>query len=149
MRQAARQVGMQRARGMHPLRLLLPCILPALSLNAAADPHIDYMLHCQGCHLEDGHGVPGVMPGLREEVGRIAAVPGGRDYLMRVPGVASSPLPSDALAGVLNWVLARFNAHTRPAGFEPFTADEVAKARTQPLQDPARERARIYRAPDY
>jgi hypothetical protein len=124
-------------------------VLFAPATGARASPHIDYMLHCQGCHLEDGHGVPGVMPGLREEVGRIAAVPGGRDYLLRVPGVASSPLPSDALAGVLNWVLARFNAGTLPPGFAPFTADEVAKARERPLQDPARERTRIYRAPDY
>lgn len=141
-----------RSATRRPAWQLLACallLLPATASTAQADPRIDYMLNCQGCHLEDGHGVRGVMPGLRDEVGSIAGVPGGRDYLMRVPGVANSTLPSPELAGVLNWVMDNFNAATRPPGFTPFTADEVAKARVLPLADPGQARTRIYRAPDY
>jgi len=44
----------------------------AISIPAAADsqnlrPEFEsYMLHCSGCHRDDGRGVPGVAPDLRE-----------------------------------------------------------------------------------
>ena len=53
----------------------------------AADPHADYMLHCQGCHGPDGSGARGAVPSFRGEVAKFLRVPGGREYLLRVPGI--------------------------------------------------------------
>ena len=58
---------------------------------SAESPQVHYMLHCQGCHLADGRGVPGKIPGL-SEMGSFLTVPGGRAYLVQVPGTAQAPL---------------------------------------------------------
>jgi hypothetical protein len=123
----------------------------ALALGAAApamaDPRLDYMLHCEGCHLPEAEGWPGLVPSLRGDYGRIAGVPGGRDYLMRVPGAADAPMSSSALAAVLNWLMDAYNADTRPAGFQPFTAEEVEGVRRKPLDNPQARRAEIFAPP--
>jgi hypothetical protein len=54
-------------------------------------------------------------------------VPGGREYLCRVPGVATSPLSNDDLADVMNWMLWRFDKEHLPAAFRPFTAAEIGR----------------------
>lgn len=123
-------------------RLLLLCTLAATS--GAADPRIDYMVHCEGCHLAEGAGWPGLIPALRGDFGRIAGVPGGRDYLMRVPGVANAPLSSESLANVLNWLMRTLNTDTAPPDFQPFSAEEVDTARRRPLLDPGVRRSQIY-----
>jgi hypothetical protein len=58
----------------------------------AESPEILYMLQCRGCHRPDGAGTPGVVPPLAGFVGRFLGVPGGREFLVRVPGSAQSPL---------------------------------------------------------
>ena len=80
-------------------------------------------------------GTPGSVPALRDSVARFLAVPGGRDYLARVPGVAQAPLDDAALAAVLNWMLDHFDAAHVPAGFAPYTATEVGPLRAHPLVD--------------
>ena len=50
------------------------------------------MLHCQGCHGPDGSGAPGAVPDFHNQVGKFLLVPGGREYLIRVPGVSQSEL---------------------------------------------------------
>ena len=45
------------------------------------------------------------MPRLDGFVGLFTQVDGGRDYLMRVPGVARAKLDDERLAAVLNWML--------------------------------------------
>src|SRR5262249_30826519 len=91
---------------------------------------------CQGCHRADGVGTPGSgVPALAGSVGRFAAVAGGRDYLVRVPGVAQAPLDDEALAALLTWTLEHFSAAELPADFAPFTAAEVARGRRTPLTD--------------
>ena len=55
-------------------------------------------------------------------------VPGGREYLIRVPGVATSPLSDADLAEVMNWMLWRFDKEHLPANFRPFTAAEIGRA---------------------
>jgi hypothetical protein len=110
----------------------------ALGLGAAAhagEPRIDYMLQCQGCHLEDGSGLPGVVPPLRGSVGRFLGVPGGREYLVRVPGSAQSPLGDAELAAVLNFLVREFGPADASAGFVPFDAAEVARLRRPPLTE--------------
>jgi len=48
--------------------------------------------------------------------------------------VATSPLSSEDLAEVVNWMLWRFDREHLPSGFQPFTAAEIARGRTQPLR---------------
>jgi mono/diheme cytochrome c family protein len=94
----------------------------------------NWTLNCQGCHRLDGSGSDGTAPSLAGTVAKFLWVPGGRDYLIRVPGVATSALSSEDLAEVVNWMLWRFDKDNVPPAFQPFTAAEVARLRTQPLR---------------
>ena len=96
----------------------------------AETPRVNYMLQCQGCHGAEGRGAPGAVPSL-EGVGRFLRVPGGREYLVRVPGSSQSALTDAELAEVLNWIVGEFD----PGDFVPYAADEVARVRRPPLDD--------------
>ncbi len=65
---------------------------------------------------------------IRSAHGRI-----GRS-LGRVPGVATSALPSTDLAELMNWMFWRFDKEHLPADFVPFTAEEIGRLRSQPLR---------------
>ena len=110
---------------------------------ASADPKTDYLLYCRGCHLANGESVPPDVPTLVDEIGRIVSVPGGREYIIRVPGVSQTAMNDEQLAAVLNWVLAEFNAETLPDNFPPYTAEEVGEARVKLLIDPLKYRASL------
>jgi len=103
-----------------------------------------YMLGCQGCHLEDGRGFPqrGV-PGLNGFVGNFLKVPGGREYLVQVPGAAQSELSNERLAAVLNWMLRTFSPAELPPDFTPYTAPEVGRLRRSPLVEVAAVRGEL------
>jgi hypothetical protein len=118
--------------------------LGAASPASAGSPQISYMLQCQGCHLADGSGAPGAVPSL-EGMGRFLAVPGGRAYLVRVPGSSQSPLSDRELAELLNWMLRSFTPDATPAHFVPFSAEEVAGVRRPPLIDVEAVRADLLR----
>jgi len=94
----------------------------------------NWTLNCQGCHRPDGTGSAGTAPSLAGTVSKFLAVPGGREYLGRVPGVATSALPSGDLAELMNWMFWRFDKEHLPADFVPFTAEEIGRLRTQPLR---------------
>lgn len=118
----------------------------ALLMTRRADaytPNVDYALNCQGCHRADGGGTPGSIPPLVGSVARFLAVPGGREYLVQVPGVAQAPLDDAALAAVLNWMLTRFDAAHVPTDFTAYVPDEIARLRTRPLTDVETLRARL------
>jgi hypothetical protein len=102
---------------------------------AGADPRSDYMLHCQGCHGPDGSGAEGAVPSFRQQVATFLRVAGGREYLIRVPGVSQSELDDGRVAAVLNWIVGQFDAAGRPADAPPFTAAEVTRHRRPPLTD--------------
>ncbi len=119
--------------------LLAGVIFMAVPL-AQADPRVDYLLHCSGCHMPDGSGLAPVVPTLHEVIGRIVAAPEGRSYLVRVPGVAQAPISDRKLTAVLNWVLNEFSRATLPEDFEPLSITEVARARKQVLADPLKFR---------
>jgi len=116
---------------------------------AQADPRADYLLHCGGCHLPDGAGVPPEVPSLQDEIGRLVASAAGRDYIARVPGASQVPISDEKLAAVLNWVLFTFNAQSLPAGFPPLTADEVGRSRRNVLADPEKYRQQFWPSPNY
>ena len=94
----------------------------------------NWTLNCQGCHRQDGTGSAGTAPSLAGTVSKFLTVPGGREYLGRVPGVATSALPNADLAELMNWMFWRFDKEHLPTGFLPFTAEEIGRLRTQPLR---------------
>ncbi|MDE1924356.1 MAG: cytochrome C [Gammaproteobacteria bacterium] len=94
----------------------------------------DWALNCQGCHRADGGGSPATAPKLDGEVAKFLWVPGGREYLARVPGIASSPLSDEAVRQVVNWMLWRFDARDVPANFSPYTAEEIGRLRAHPMR---------------
>jgi len=94
----------------------------------------NWTLNCQGCHRPDGSGSAGTAPSLAGTVSKFLTVPGGREYLGRVPGVATSALPSAELAELMNWMFWRFDREHLPADFVPFTAPEIGRLRTRPLR---------------
>ena len=95
---------------------------------------INYMLNCQGCHLPGGEGV-GDIPQMKNFVGNFLKVPGGRAFLVQVPGSANAALNDAALAELLNWMLAEISAAQLPEDFKPYTAAEVGNYRAAPLSD--------------
>jgi hypothetical protein len=111
----------------------LACLVAAAA--RAEDPRVDYMLQCQGCHLADGSGSPGAVPDLRGSLGRLVSVPGGREYLVRVPGAAQSPLSDQRLAALLDWMLREFGGAGAAVDFEPYRPEQVARWRAEPYLD--------------
>ena len=95
---------------------------------------VNYMLNCQGCHLPDGDGV-GDIPRMKGFVGNFLRVPGGREFVVRVPGSANAALDDAFLAELLNWMLVEISAGELPEDFQPYTAEEVGRYRAQPLSD--------------
>ena len=115
----------------------------AIAVIARADPPAQlYMLNCWGCHRPNGEGIPGTAPPLRGAVDFLR-VPGGREYLISVPGVALSPLSNEQAADVMNWILKSFSKDRVPDDFKPYTAGEIAKARTTHMLDIKKARAEL------
>jgi len=127
--------------------LVAALLLGAAAPASRADPQVDYLLHCSGCHMPDGSGLDQVVPTLHEVIGRIVAEPEGRAYIVRVPGVSQAPISDEKLTDVINWMLAEFSSETLPDDFEPFTVSEVGRSRSQLLADPLKLRAELF--PDY
>lgn len=113
---------------------------------AGADPNVDYMLHCRGCHGPAGAGAPGAAPSFRGQLGKFLWVPGGREYLIRVPGTAQSELNDARTAALLNWILHEFSPAELPADFVPYSEAEVRRVRRPPLTDVAATRRALIRA---
>ena len=97
----------------------------------------NYQLQCAGCHLGSGEGsARNDTPKMSGFVGNFLRVEGGREFLVRVPGVAQAALNDAQIAELLNWILdpqhGMAGAST-PAGFQPYTAEEVARVRHNAL----------------
>lgn len=107
---------------------------------------INYRLNCAGCHLEDGMGRTGLVPPLAGTMGGIFSLPGGREYIGRIPGVANSFMTDGELSAVLNWSLRRFDPKSLPADFRPYTAEEVGRLRRAPMSDTTVRRAMLVAA---
>lgn len=105
-------------------------------------PQAAYQLHCMGCHGAGGSGDATRVPAVNQAMLRFAATAEGRNYLVRVPGVATSPLSDADLTALLNWMLKDFGAPgaSRPADF---SVTEVSLARRHPLADVAAARLRV------
>ena len=112
-------------------------LIAALSIASPAlaggSPAELYTLNCWGCHKPRAEGIPGTVPRLANSMGDFLHVPGGREYLVEVPGVAASALSDAEIAQVLNWLLFTFNKAETPPDFKPYTAAEIAKYRPHQL----------------
>jgi cytochrome c553 len=127
-------------------RLKLAGALATLAFTAAvpASPAQDYMLYCMGCHGAQAQGVPGKIPPLAGSVSLFMRTAEGRNYVLRVPGAASSALSDSQLTAVLNWLAESYRApgETQPV---PFTVDEVTRVRHTPLADVQARRREVVR----
>ena len=106
-------------------------------MDAVADSEQDnrlaWMLNCQGCHRADGGATGDEVPALSDMVAKFLSVPGGREYLIRVPGVAMAPLDDESVAALTNWMLQEFDEDNIPQNFERYSASEVGALRKIPL----------------
>jgi mono/diheme cytochrome c family protein len=111
----------------------------ALPPRQAAEARFNYMQHCMGCHLPDGSGAPNKgIPSMRDMLGRFLAVPGGRAFIVQVPGVMNSALQDQDIAGLMNWLLPQVSLNTLPTGTAPYTGAEIAALRAnRPVDIPA------------
>ena len=97
--------------------------------------NFDWILQCQGCHGLNGEGMAHRdVPVLTNEVSKFLFVEGGREFLVRVPGVSGSPLPDDRLADVLNWMLVSFDPNHLNEEWHTYSAEEVKTLRRRPLR---------------
>lgn len=121
----------------------VPARADAPALATTSHARAAWVLHCAGCHRVDGAGSDaGGVPDLRR-LGAWLQLPGGREFVVKVPGVMGSGLDDAGVAAVVNWLLATLARESVPADHRPYAADEVARARAAPLVDVAAERARL------
>ena len=92
----------------------------------------NYQMFCQGCHAPGGMGSD-VVPVFYNEIGHYLSVPEGREYLVRVPGSATSALNDARLAEVLNYILINFAGDSLEGDFKRYTEKEVSVLRKHPL----------------
>ena len=116
--------------------LLLLTINGALAAQGSSNlGRQNYILNCQGCHLPDASGSPGIVPRMNDFIGNFLHVDGGREFIVQVPGSANAPIDDQELADVLNWLLMNFSQQQIPEDFVPYSGEEVGKLRRQPLID--------------
>ena len=111
----------------------------APSIAPVSQPRQLFLLHCAGCHGAEGRaggdalqrsGVPDL-----HHMGALLAVPGGREFLIRVPGVMGSGLDDAQVALVANWMLERFVPPEERAQTAPYTEIDARQARRAPITD--------------
>lgn len=99
-------------------------------------PALNYHQYCSGCHLVDGTGAPAKgIPNMRGVLGHFLRVDGGREFIVKVPGVSHTPLADADVASLMNWLLAGIAAPSRPPDAAPYTAEEVGRLRRTRLVD--------------
>jgi hypothetical protein len=133
------------------MKQLVPALIFALSWGCAAaawgyQPAVNYQLRCMGCHLADGSGQPGRVPSIRRSLVLFSESPQGRDYVIRVPGVAQSPLSDEDTAALLNWMARNLSDVKVPPDFADYSVAEVHHLRDRPLVQVSALRARLWKA---
>lgn len=109
----------------------------------------NYQLQCAGCHLGNGMGSPANdTPRMTGFVGNFLKVPGGREFLVRVPGMSQSALNDGQLAELLNWLLGEggMAGNSSPVDYLPYTAEEVTALRRKAMLNVPGTRAGLIQA---
>jgi hypothetical protein len=91
-----------------------------------------YLERCGGCHGIQGVSAPDIVPTLRGQAGYFLCTREGREYIARLPSVASTPADDDLLAALVNFVAFDIGGGD-DARYPHFTAEEVARLRRAPL----------------
>jgi len=94
-----------------------------------------YLERCGGCHGIQGRSAPGEVPSLRGQVGYFLCDPEGREYVVRLPSVALSPLDDRELAELVNFVVFDLGGARDDGQAKRYTAMEVRQLRQRPLND--------------
>ena len=119
--------------------------LPGVENPARA--RTNYILNCQGCHGHDGSGsLGGAVPQMKDYVSNFLRVPGGRAFLVQVPGSANAAIGDAELAELLNWMLPTISPAEMPADFAPYSANEVTRLRQTLETDVIARRAALVTA---
>jgi mono/diheme cytochrome c family protein len=135
--------------------ILLAAAASAQAQSADAGAGI-YAANCAACHQAGGTGLAGAFPPLAGHVPDILKPADGRTYIGKVllfglegaitvnGGDYAGAMPSwqglsdNDIAAVLNYVSTAWdNGKSLPAGFKPFTADEIKALRTPELTSAA------------
>lgn len=106
---------------------------PAARLSAA---QVAYLTSCGGCHGIEGKSAPGAVPTLRGLTGSFLCTRQGRDFIIRLPDVALTPLSDRKLTEVMNFVVFDLGAPVAGGGkASPYSVAEVSRLRRHPLTD--------------
>jgi cytochrome c553 len=108
---------------------------------SAGSPALNYRLHCMGCHLDDGSGMPqrGI-PSMKGVLGHFLRLPQSRALIVQVPGVMNTPLNDRQVAELMNWMLGQWAGDSLP-----YSEAEVRQLRASRPSDVARTRADVVR----
>lgn len=124
--------------------LLLLMSLVSIAATAGDRSRINFLLHCSGCHQQDGSGsAENGIPDMKDRVGHFLRLPEGRAFLVQVPGTAQSSLGDGETAELLNWMVMALSLNTVPTDFLPYTRNEVSSLRASPLNDVPAVRAAV------
>jgi hypothetical protein len=126
-----------RARALCAALMMMP------ATGMGYEPKVNYQLQCQGCHLADGSGQSGRVPSFRGTLILLSMNSEGRDFVVRVPGVAQSPLSDSDTAALLNWMARHLCDVALPADFKDYTTEEVRALRSRPLSQVADTRREL------
>jgi mono/diheme cytochrome c family protein len=111
---------------------------------SAGSARINYLLHCSGCHQQDGTGsIENGIPNMKGRVGHFLRTPEGRAFLVQVPGTSQAALNDADIAQLLNWMVDALSRNEVPANFLPYSSEEVARLRANRLDDVPGYRAGI------
>ncbi len=130
------------------MKTLVTALFLCLASAALADnmnrqrAHFNYQMFCQGCHTPDGVGA-NTVPRMKDQVGYFLETRAGREYLVRVPGSATSALDDEQLAEVLNWIIQQFAGDSADESYERYTSLEVGQLRRQPLNEVEQYRTQL------
>lgn len=141
----------------NPLLTVSALLVCVGSGPVSADGAALYTTHCVACHQPDGNGAEGLAPPVAGVLGKLAGVPGGREYLAQVivsgmigkitsrgvkyDGAMPAPaLTDEEMSSVMGYVLSTFNASS-----QEMPAALFATARGKRLQPAAvrKQRERI------
>lgn len=137
-------------RCANPIRLAagLTALITLVALGATPRPlavqsatrlpaaQVAYLTSCGGCHGIEGQSAPGAVPTLRDLTGSFLCTRQGRDFIIRLPDVALTPLSDRELTEVMNFVVFDLGAPVAGGGeARPYTVAEIARLRRHPLTD--------------
>lgn len=107
--------------------LLLGVLVASPGLAQEVDGRSAYVLHCSGCHRQDGTGLiaKGVPP-FPGVIDKILSHPMGRTYLVNTGGVRTSAISHDERAAILNWMIAVWVPEGSQADTRPFDPAEIS-----------------------